>query len=66
MMRLKHQRLGNQSGQVIVEYVLLLVIGVAMAALITRVMVSRNPDTPGFLIVKWSQIIKTIGEDYPD
>lgn len=59
-------RLNNQSGQVIVEYVLLLVIGVAMAALITRVMVSRNPDTPGFLIVKWTEIIRTIGEDYPD
>lgn len=66
MMRLPKQRLGNQSGQVIVEYVLLLVIGVAMAALITRVMVSRSPDSPGFLIVKWTQIIRTIGEDYPD
>lgn len=50
----------------IVEYVLLLVIGVAIAATITRVMVSRNPDTPGFLIVKWTEIIRTVGEDYPD
>ncbi len=60
------RRIRNQKGQVVLEYVLLLVIGVAIAALITRLMVSRNPETPGFLIVKWTEIIQTIGEDYPD
>lgn len=58
--------LNNQTGQILVEYVLLLVIGVALAALITSTMVSRNPDSPGFLISKWSQIIQTIGQDEPD
>ena len=58
------KRFTSQSrGQIIVEYVLLLMIGVAIAALITRVVVSRNPDSPGFLIVKWQQIIQTIGLD---
>jgi len=59
-------RLNNQKGQVVIEYVLLLVIGVGVAALITSVMVSRNPQKPGFLIVKWTEIIQTIGADYPD
>jgi len=58
--------ISNQKGQVVIEYVLLLVIGVGVAALITSVMVSRNPERPGFLIVKWTQILQVIGEDYPD
>lgn len=56
----------NQRGQIVLEYVLLLVIGVMVAAIITRTMVSRSPETPGFLIVKWTEIIRTVGEDYPD
>lgn len=58
--------LGNQKGQVVIEYVLLLIVGVSLAALITTLMVSRNPSSPGFLIVKWTEIIKVIGDDYPD
>ncbi len=59
-------RLGNQGGQVVIEYVLLLVIGVAIAALITSLMVSRSPDSPGFLIVKWTEILQVIGDDLPE
>jgi uncharacterized membrane protein affecting hemolysin expression len=58
--------LRNQRGQIVIEYVLLLVIGVSLAMLITSTMVSRNPESPGFLIRKWVQIIKTIGEDTAD
>lgn len=56
----------GQSGQIVVEYVLLLVIGVGVATLITSRMVSRNPNSPGFLIVKWTQILQAIGNDTPD
>ena len=55
-----------QSGQIIVEYVLLLVIGVGVAMLITSTMVSRNPSNPGFLVKKWFDIIRSIGEDPAD
>lgn len=48
------------------EYVLLLVIGVGVAVLITSQMVSRNPDSPGFLIKKWVDILNVIGSDTPD
>lgn len=56
----------NKRGQVVVEYVLLLVIAVAMAALITKELVSRDEDNPGILVQKWDAILKTIGEDLPD
>lgn len=58
--------LRGQRGQIVVEYVLLLVIGVAVATLITSQMVSRNPNSPGFLIKKWADILKAIGDDTPD
>ena len=48
------------------EYVLLLAIGVVMAMMITSKMASRNANNPGFLVQKWFDIIKTIGEDPAD
>lgn len=58
-------RLGLTShrGQIAVEYVLLLVIGVFIAALITTLFVSRNPEDPGYLINMWSKLIQLIGSD---
>ena len=56
----------GERGQIVVEYILLLVIGVAVATLITSTMVSRDPSNPGFLIAKWLAIIKTIGADTSD
>lgn len=53
----------GESGQIVVEYTLLLVVGVALAALITTMMVSRSEDNPGFLVKKWYDIIATIGAD---
>ena len=58
--------LSRQSGQIVVEYVLLLVIGVAIAVLITSMVASRNPDSPGFLVKKWFDIVRTIGQDTAD
>ncbi|HMN67066.1 MAG TPA: hypothetical protein PKC28_00875 [Bdellovibrionales bacterium] len=56
----------GQRGQIVLEYVLLLVIGVSVAILITSTMVSRNPESPGFVIRKWLSIIQTIGSDPAD
>jgi hypothetical protein len=56
----------GESGQIVVEYVLLLVIGVGVATLITSQMVSRNPNSPGFLIAKWVAILQTVGSDTAD
>ena len=56
----------NQSGQILVEYILLMVVVVSVALLITSVMVSRHSERPGFLIAKWYEIIKMIGDDPAD
>jgi uncharacterized protein (UPF0333 family) len=66
-MRPIQQNLSNgQSGQVVVEYTLLLVVGVMLAFIITTTLVSRDANAPGFLIVKWAQIIEAIGGDAAD
>ena len=57
------RKIQNQQGQIVVEYVLLLVISVGIAILITTSMVNRNPESPGFLMVKWREIIQAIGSD---
>jgi len=56
----------NNRGQILVEYVLLMVVAISLALLITSFMVSRNSDRPGFLIAKWYAIIAEIGTDPSD
>jgi hypothetical protein len=53
----------HQQGQIVVEYVLLLVLSVSIAILIISSMVSRNPENPGFLISSWAKLLQTIGAD---
>ena len=57
---------GRQSGQIVVEYVLLLIVAIALAALITKGFVSRDPGSPGFLITSWNSLITQIGADHAD
>jgi hypothetical protein len=56
----------SESGQVVVEYVLLLVASVVLAMLITRLMVGRDPGNPGFVISAWNSIVEEIGADKAD
>ena len=49
-----------------VEYVLLLVLAVGLAALLVSQLVSRDADNPGILTSKWHEIMQTIGNDVPD
>lgn len=62
--RLKATR--KNSGQVVIEYVLLLVVVSSLGAIIIRDLVSRNQDEPGLLVAKWHSIIKTIADDIPE
>ena len=55
----------SESGQIIIEYVLLLAIAVGLATLITKTMVGRG-DQPGFVITAWQDLIKAIGTDLAD
>ena len=56
----------KQRGQIVVEYVLLLVIAVGIAALLISQLASRSEDEPGVIIAKWQAIMKTVGDDNPD
>lgn len=56
----------NKKGQIVVEYVLLLVVAVGLSAFLVSQLVSRNRDEPGILVAKWYAIQKVIGDDVPD
>ena len=60
----------NQRGQVVVEYILLLVVVVMIYTTILNLMTKRDPggdpDQSGFLIKAWSTMLTTIGQDYAD
>lgn len=53
-------------GQVVVEYVLLLIVAVSLALLMTRMMVRRDPADPGFVIRAWQQILNEVAQDQPE
>lgn len=59
----------SQSGQVVVEYVLLLTIAVALAMIIVSQLIKKDPSDPsnsGALINKWNQMQEAIGKDVPN
>jgi hypothetical protein len=62
----KTRLIQRESGQVVLEYVLLLVIVASLGAFILRSAVSRNPDEPGFLVDKWQKVLETIAQDDPE
>ena len=55
-----------QAGQIVVEYVLMLLVAISIAALMINLIVSRSADDPGFLIKSWNGIIETISKDPTD
>lgn len=56
----------KNSGQIVVEYILLLVFAVGIAILVTHQLVSRSEDSPGIMTRKWRAIIQEVGKDHPD
>lgn len=53
----------NRRGQIVVEYILLLVIGVTIAAILIRGLASRSESNPGIVVKRWKEIQKEIGGD---
>lgn len=56
----------NHRGQVLIEYILLLVIVVSCAGILMKALVSRETGKQGMVIKAWDGIIKAIGNDLPD
>jgi uncharacterized protein (UPF0333 family) len=59
--------LRQNRGQLIVEYLLLIVIVATAAALLSRTLVGRGQgDNAGIIIVKWTQLLDMVGQDIGD
>ena len=58
----------KNAGQVVIEYVLLLVVVSSLGAIIIRDLVSRKatPEESGILVAKWHSILRVIAEDNPE
>ena len=62
----RKSRLLTRSGQVVIEYVLLLVIVSSVGAFLIKSLVSRSPDDTGILVKKWNAILQVIANDNPE
>jgi len=62
----KKNLLKNNRGQILVEYLLLMVIAIGCATLLVTKLVSRNEARPGIIVKTWSKLIQDIGHDVPD
>lgn len=60
------KRLRRDRGQILIEYVLLLILVVTLATLITKLVVSRAPGEEGFIIKSWQRMLEAIGNDIMD
>ena len=60
--------IANQRGQMVVEYILLLVIAVAMAFTLRTVFVkgAEKPEDAGVVLKAWDAMEQAIGEDDPN
>lgn len=58
-------RFRNQRGQVLVEYILLLVIAVVCATLLIKGLVGRSEGSEGVIIKQWNRILVAMGHDLP-
>lgn len=58
----------NSKGQVLIEYILMMVFVVTIAAVLTKSLVGRTSDeaNQGMVIKSWNRMIKAIGNDLPD
>lgn len=58
--------LPRDAGQVVIEYVLLIVILAGLGAFFMRSFASRSPDEPGLIIAKWNRLLQTVAQDNPE
>ena len=53
----------GRSGQIAIEYILLLIVGVVIWLALVNGLVSRNQESPGLVTRRWNEIINLIGTD---
>lgn len=57
--------LKNNKGQILVEYLLLMVIAVVCATLLIKGLVGRSDSNQGIIIKQWNRVLITLGKDLP-
>lgn len=57
---------GKQQGQVILEYILLMLITLTLATFLMKSLVSRSTDETGVLMKKWQSLIEQVASDDPN
>ena len=64
----KHKLLRSDSGQILIEYILLLMIGLTVGNILVKQLTgfSDDPENRGAIINRWMRIWESIGKDYPD
>jgi len=64
--KLRNKKKG-QRGQLVLEYILLLLVAVSMASLLRNTLTASTGDaqSSGVFIKMWTTVVQTIGEDYP-
>lgn len=62
----KIHRRHREGGQVIIEYILLMVVALGLATLIMKSVVSRDPGESGFLMRRWQAMLEQIAKDDPN
>lgn len=58
----------GQSGQILIEYILLLLIGLTIGNMLVKQLTafSDEPDKQGIIIQRWISLWEEIGKDFPD
>ena len=56
----------TKAGQVLVEYLLLMVIAIGISTLLTKKLISRKSSEKGIIVDTWDRILTNIGKDVPD
>lgn len=56
----------KRTGQVLVEYLLLMVIAVGFSTLLVKRLISRKDSDTGIITSAWNRILVQIGRDVPD
>ena len=62
----KEKKEFHSKGIIAMEYILLLLVFVAMAGIIVGGLVSFEEDSEGVIVRKWKNVIEFIGNDWSD
>ena len=58
--------IGQNKGQLILEYILLIFVVAAAAVLLSKSLVGRGEGEEGVIITKWAQLLQMVGQDLGD